>query len=83
MAANDVIAITADAKVSNLYMVVKTLGEVAGLLLTIHVLQQMSSGVPANAVFWDKVRQLSQRSALQLGNLGIQAEQRYNEVMQK
>lgn len=79
MAGNEVIP--ADTQMGNAYMVVKIVGELAAFVLTVRVLQQMQAGAPPGAVFWDRVRAMSQRAALQLGTLGLYAESRYQEMM--
>lgn len=79
--AQDVIALDADPKLSNALMAVKIAGEIAMLVLTVQTMQRMAAGAPPAAVFWERVRQVSQRAALQLGKLGLYAEARYQEMI--
>jgi len=78
--ANDVIP--ADAKLGNAYLAVKIVGEVAALLITVEMLSRMKAGPDPAALFWDRVRAMSQGAALQLGRLGLHAEAKYREMVQ-
>lgn len=74
--------IPADAKVADAYLMVKMVAEAIGIILTLKMIDSFRSNGPSQqALFWDRVRRICQRSALELGKVGLMAEARYQELM--
>lgn len=75
--------IPADKKMGDLYLVVKIVAEIAGVILTLRMIDSMANNGPSQqAKFWDRVGRACRRSALELGKLGMVAEMKYKELTQ-